>query len=504
MCHHLIRIPNPKRSFVKGLDKPFIYVPCGHCSECRSKQQRSWNVRITSEFAKFKANGSVWFPTLTYNNENIPHFKDVSHGVSFPCFSPSHIQFFIKKLRYQFTKLGHDCRGMKFIVCSEFGSLRGRPHYHALIFLPFVVAESVFRAVVKRSWTNSESEPLGFIGASKKGIRINSVDACSYVSKYICKDMVFMTKYNISEYLNSLCNELQKLYYLRSGELSPFSDTELEIQIESKKEQIRRVRYVLPRHFQSIGFGLPILEQFTNNDGTFDLDKFMAGKCRVLGSEYLFNIPDYITRKVYYDLFTTDNKVYKYDEETGEVFNVIELEKKPMFVLNDKGFKKYLFGFDEIVKSYYLDILPFFDRQYLNKASPYIARDSCEPVEYLERLLAGRSLYDVVIYSLCYRDVHCSCPFVSLDCLRKQAPFIYVKRKLLNRDPDYNSSYKHDPSILNDGSTFNNLSCFADFDELLDFISDLNTLISDHKSLAEFKKNIDISYVSQFKNYLTL
>lgn len=94
-----------------------IYVPCGHCKECYEKTTHDWANRIMLEAASHKENCVL---TLTYDNVHLPldgqlYYRDV--------------QLFLKKLRnfVSPTKIRFFCSG-------EYGDLRGRPHYHLIIF----------------------------------------------------------------------------------------------------------------------------------------------------------------------------------------------------------------------------------------------------------------------------------------------------------------------------------------------------------------------------------
>lgn len=95
-------------------DKP-MQVPCGSCLDCRMEHARQWAVRCMHEASCHERN---CFVTLTYDNENLPANMSVNVRVW---------QLFAKKLR---KRLGR----FRFFHCGEYGDLRNRPHYHALIF----------------------------------------------------------------------------------------------------------------------------------------------------------------------------------------------------------------------------------------------------------------------------------------------------------------------------------------------------------------------------------
>lgn len=92
-----------------------LHLPCGKCSECRSKRASEWALRCAHEIAQ---NDENCFLTLTYDDENLPS----------PLIVKEYFQNFMKKLRK------HCKSKVKYIVSHEYGSKTGRPHHHAIIF----------------------------------------------------------------------------------------------------------------------------------------------------------------------------------------------------------------------------------------------------------------------------------------------------------------------------------------------------------------------------------
>lgn len=62
------------------------------------------------------------FATLTYDNDHLPLGGDLVKA---------HLQGYIKRVRYALSK---DKRVMRYYACGEYGTLYGRPHYHAILF----------------------------------------------------------------------------------------------------------------------------------------------------------------------------------------------------------------------------------------------------------------------------------------------------------------------------------------------------------------------------------
>lgn len=92
-------------------------VPCGKCAACRRQRANEWTVRIVHEMASYE--DSV-FLTLTYDDERLPADGNVDKA---------ELAKFWKRLRKRV-----DPRKIKYYACGEYGSLYGRPHYHAIVF----------------------------------------------------------------------------------------------------------------------------------------------------------------------------------------------------------------------------------------------------------------------------------------------------------------------------------------------------------------------------------
>ncbi|WNK12513.1 MAG: replication initiator protein [Microvirus sp.] len=91
-------------------------IPCNNCMGCKLERSRQWAVRMNHEAKLWPQNS---FITLTYSDEAVP----IDYGLNL-----RHLQLFFKKLR---KSLPHKIR---FYACGEYGDLKGRPHYHAIVF----------------------------------------------------------------------------------------------------------------------------------------------------------------------------------------------------------------------------------------------------------------------------------------------------------------------------------------------------------------------------------
>lgn len=111
-CFHPIRLRR---------DKPdAVTVPCGRCDACLLSRSRQWALRVTHELRYHECSA---FLTLTYRDEEL-----VYGGNSRATLVKSHLQNFWKRYRKEINV------PIRYFACGEYGSLRYRPHYHAIVF----------------------------------------------------------------------------------------------------------------------------------------------------------------------------------------------------------------------------------------------------------------------------------------------------------------------------------------------------------------------------------
>jgi hypothetical protein len=131
-----------------------IMIPCGKCTECKSKRAAEWALRCRHEMAMHDEN---CFITLTYNEDKLPSFLIVK----------DYFQKFIKKLRKKVRKK------VKYIVSHEYGGRTGRPHHHAILFgwtppnqsylMKAPSGEPLFVSqTLENLWTDDKRESLGY------------------------------------------------------------------------------------------------------------------------------------------------------------------------------------------------------------------------------------------------------------------------------------------------------------------------------------------------------
>lgn len=126
----------------------YMRVPCGKCLACKMRKGTEWAARCIQE-SKYYPKDTCWFITLTYAPEHLPFFKDDQKreiirgaGPGLPTLYKKDVQDYHKRLRQRLAdkakKEGKEYPKIKFLMCGEYGSRSGRPHYHEIIFgVPF-------------------------------------------------------------------------------------------------------------------------------------------------------------------------------------------------------------------------------------------------------------------------------------------------------------------------------------------------------------------------------
>lgn len=94
-----------------------LHIACGQCYGCKMERSRQMAIRCMHE-STLHANNS--FITLTYADEHLPYRGQLVKD---------HWQRFIKRLRKKYGP-----KSARYYMCGEYGTLYGRPHFHACLF----------------------------------------------------------------------------------------------------------------------------------------------------------------------------------------------------------------------------------------------------------------------------------------------------------------------------------------------------------------------------------
>lgn len=214
-----------------------IKIPCGKCLACRLKYARTWANRCMLEAKYHKQN---WFVTLTYKSEFLPFVGD------YATLRKSDFQKFMKRLRDNYSRKYPDAEKFRYFMCGEYGTKKGRPHYHFLAFgleLFDLVPDSIEKTktgklqyiseFVNRAWSvytpdglepdfiDDKGHKMSYLGR----VRISEFNwnTASYVARYSLKKHVvddfngksdeFYDNLNMQRPYVSMSNGIGKEYY---------------------------------------------------------------------------------------------------------------------------------------------------------------------------------------------------------------------------------------------------------------------------------------------------
>lgn len=148
--------------YVTSWGSDYVAFPCGQCPVCRQKKAGEWALRLMFESRLYPID-KIAFVTLTYSPEHLPkNYSLVSTEIS----------SFVKRLRKHLSI--RNASKIRYFGCGEYGDMRGRPHYHLLIFN--IDKENL--DCIKKSWN------LGLIDIQQPR-STGSVE--SYVAGYVAK-----------------------------------------------------------------------------------------------------------------------------------------------------------------------------------------------------------------------------------------------------------------------------------------------------------------------------
>jgi len=150
-----------------------VNVPCGKCLACIERRKTEWCFRMEEEarFAKSK-----YFVTLTYRQDKVPYDK---YGNKI--LVQKDLTNFMKRLRHHHCKVynmdmyKHGITRndkIKMFACGEYGSERGRPHFHLIIF-------NGCEKDILKSWD------MGKVDC----VRVTGNGASAYIMKYMDKHL---------------------------------------------------------------------------------------------------------------------------------------------------------------------------------------------------------------------------------------------------------------------------------------------------------------------------
>lgn len=284
MCTSLIPV-NSKSPY--GIRQ--VYVPCGHCEECRKSTQNQWTARLMSEIEEYhvKRGYNVGFITLTYQERCLPHipqsFFKPGEFERIPCFSYNDIKQFVDCIRNYFQRKRRWRNAFRFFITSEYGEQFKRPHYHGLLLYSNRISPEEMYRIVEDAWCGSSQvipqprrkalrrKSLGIVAPFSSFVPRDPQACGRYVAKYVCKDLAFESEV--------------------SGKFDHLSRAERN-----------HLRHFMPFHKQSMAFGADLIKDKTDDE----LWDMLRDGFQFTGNPLMVELPVYLKNKILFN----NRKVY--------------------------------------------------------------------------------------------------------------------------------------------------------------------------------------------------
>lgn len=332
-----------------------LFVPCGHCDQCRRVEKSGWSFRLGLELEKKLEQGfEIGFCTLTYNNEHIPKipFECFRYGYEYeeiPCFDKNQCRKFIRNLRTKLFDL-YRVTGLIYFLGSEFGERRGRPHYHFLVcYNPKQINYRQMHGLIKELWKEngyifpSTPDPKrvyedGVENSFKVDTSIGAYLCAKYVTKYVCKDVGFNKILSSKTFVDKQNQGVRVPKFNLFGVLETEKDGSPKF--ETSYQVFLRCR---PFHLQSRSLGWSYIQNMTSIN---KLDALKKG-LKFLGEEHRQKLPVYIKNKIIFD----NRYVLEYDKQGNEKRRVIR-EANSFFLENAETiFRLKVEGYEKLFTS---------------------------------------------------------------------------------------------------------------------------------------------------------
>lgn len=466
MCLRPIKIRNPAKSIALCGGAPvYMEVPCGNCAECKDNKRKEWNFRTWHEVNDcIMRGGYVYYVTLTYANEHLPHLSDFvdikKHNIKdFSCFNTDHWRNFLKLVRIRLQRM-YNGATLKYFLTSEYGTddrFTHRPHYHLLLFVfPNDVENNAldpytFSELVSECWPYGLTDGLPYKDRPYVAEHVFGYDlgqenafdfmkATHYVSKYITKDSTFQ-------------KEIDK----RVALLRKYYDDEY------LKPIIRNIDMF---HRQSQGFGISYINNLSFKERAYI---FKNGACRLYKADEVVSVitlPLYYERKLFYKCIKQADKYIWQPTQYGE---------------------EYLYN--KLLRNVDLQVKRIMEHLY-----------NCKDVDYnyINKLLKGRTFVDFVIYRQFYKgrfyltdkQVDNSTVHEWLNNIIKSKSYLklsYYEKTSIDDDYNYivcsdhssffetnSQTYNYDNFCKQHSINSNSFACFRGYDELDAYLKGLS------------------------------
>lgn len=306
MCINIRFIPN-RSKVISPFHRERLLVPvkCGYCFECQREKHNEWYYRIYHEWLDtFKNSGYVFFDTLTYANEYLPHINDFipldnDALPNWSCFSRPHLRSFLTTLHSSITRKFSPlvAAGVRHFIAAEYGTddrYTHRPHYHCLFFVTSDIKVDDLKAEINNAWYRGRTDSVRKFGdkanyfTSHSSSELNRRKVSHYVAKYVQKSSLFQARISerivasLDDYVSrfstvpiiktkyNIDNTHDYFPSLTAVEYDSYIDTDIVSSIvrsEHYKDYRRKLKRTVDQfHIQSKGFGLSALDSVNVDD----------------------------------------------------------------------------------------------------------------------------------------------------------------------------------------------------------------------------------------------
>lgn len=343
MCYNPLTIVNPRRFVsISSREQFLLRVPCGRCAQCRQQKSDEWSFRLL-EHSKytFDCGGFMYFDTLTYAPQYLPHISDfypfISSDVDYPCFNYIHLRKFVARLRQRCKRIYSS--NFSYFIAAEYGTDKvnrkslHRPHYHGVFFVTGSISPVEFSKLVSDCWFYGLTDGIpykspyyvnhnSFLCGSAGALR-----SIKYVCKYVQKSSKFESEIKIR--VDSIMNKISEHYsYLNDVD----NDNVWKNSTHYWRVRESIIRKVGQFHRQSTYLGASYLSEC-------DIESLMQTGCVTMIDNAsvvkTIPLPTYYKRKLFYDLFDVDGSKFWIANDDGIKFNQMQIARR-MKSLRDK------------------------------------------------------------------------------------------------------------------------------------------------------------------------
>lgn len=284
------------------------YSKCGHCQQCINEKCNNWVVR---NYYEEKRHQKKCFITLTYRDNPVILVK-------------KDFQDFAKRLRYYLKEK------IRIFYVGEYGTLRGRPHYHAIIY-GWEDECAIYKTINKKQniiYTSNIIEK-----AWGKGIT-------SY-QKFDTHEIPYITLYETAK------ESHKKAYLIKKEKVQDFKNKLLSFnmnqetrknliaELNAKIEEMERekAKYLAIKEFNgwSLAMGWePFFEEFKKNPSRYVWTEYIEDKAFITPTPWVKKLANMGYEEAKKEMFKRENENIIRSEQDERNTNQLKLQLKEL------------------------------------------------------------------------------------------------------------------------------------------------------------------------------